>query len=108
MTDTKEKKEKPKTIVRVPVSVVISVPIEIDVDIPDTAKTYSEDFECDMVEVSECPEAVDKAIATSGTNEVTGKAFDGLWSAATRFKDHYPEVDIYITPYAGLIPETKF
>ena len=101
-------REKPeKQVINVPITVTISVPVEVDVYVPDEKKTVDEELGCYVVDPNDCVEAVQAAIIAAGVSEAATKAFDGLTSAAMRFQEHYPEVDVYITPFAGLIPEQK-
>jgi len=99
--------EKQKQVVKIPVSVSIVVPVEVDVFIPEEKKTPDENLDCCIVDPTECHDAANAAIIAMNSSQAACKAFDGLTSAAMRFKEAFPEVDVYLTPFAGLIPEQK-
>jgi len=109
LTDESEKigSEKHGTIIKVPISCVITVPVEIDFDLDKLEKTASEEFGCFVANPLENREAAEMAVNAANNSTAACKAFDGLTSAAMRFKDVFPEVEIYVTPFAGLVKEQK-
>jgi hypothetical protein len=109
MTELKEEAEKEKqtTVVSVPISVVVAVPLEIDVSIPEEMKHDSDMEGYKTVDPTECDEAVNAAIEAYQASDACGRILNALLSAAIRSKEKYPDVEISITPFAGLVEETK-
>lgn len=106
-TSTSETNTSDRITVNVPVTVTIKIPVKIDVPIPQENMEESTEFGCMVVDPSTCPDAVAAALVAAQSDETCNKAFDGLMSAALRFKDSFSEVDVYVTPFAGIIKETK-
>ena len=109
MTDTKEGNGKGKqvTVVKVPVTVVLLVPIEIDIDVDDALLQPDDNLGVNLVDANQCEDAANQALIAAHDNETVQKAFDGMLSAALRFKEAFPGVDICASPFAGLVPETR-
>lgn len=108
LTTEKEKTEKEnRVVINVPVSCVISVPIEIEFDSGKLELEESEELGCYVANPLDNQEAAEKAVSAATQSHVASKAFDGLTSAAMRFKEVFPDVDIYVTPFAGMVKEHK-
>lgn len=94
-------------MVSVPVSVTILVPIEVDVAIPEESKEPSEELGCVVVDPTDCPDAMAEVLRVSQVSVPVTKAFDALMSAGMRYKEAFPNSNVYYTPYAGLVKEQK-
>lgn len=107
MTGSSETSKKETTTVNVPVTVCIKVPIEIDVPIAADKMEESQEFGCMVVDPTTCKDAAARALVVANQDRVVGEAFQRLVSAAMRFQEQNPGVEIYMTPFAGLVKETK-
>lgn len=108
MTDTKGKEDKDRLVtVSVPVTVTILVPVDVSLSVDDSLLEHNEQLGVNLVDATQCEEAANAALIAADADTTVNKAFNGMVSAAMRFKEAFPEVDVCATPFAGLVPETR-
>lgn len=102
-----QENEKPSAIIKVPVNLSIVVPIEVDINPDDVDKEPSEEAGCFIADPMSNQEAVQRAVDAVIQSRACTKAFDRLTSTGIRFREEFPEVEIYVSPFAGIVEETK-
>ena len=106
VTESNETEKRNTITVNVPVTVTVSVPIEIAGEMPDNAVPF-EELGCMMIDPNQNPDLACLAVEASQASDAVGRTFDRMVSTALRLKEKYPDIDIYITPFAGLVEEQK-